>query len=74
MYVREKSMVYSISKTLLKYLETNPFESMLPAGLFKLIYITSRAGGEWFLNVSCVPPTSCVSYYVGEPMGGVVHK
>ena len=46
MYVREKSMVYSISKTLLKYLETNPFESMLPAGLFKLIYITSRAGGE----------------------------
>ena len=73
-YVRKKSMVYSISKTLLKYLETNPFESILPAGLFILIYITSRAGGEWFLNVSCVPPTSCVGYYVGKPMGGVVHK
>lgn len=30
-------MVYSISTTLLKYLETNPFESMLPAGLYYII-------------------------------------
>ena len=31
------SMVYSISTTLLKYLETNPFESMLLAGLYYII-------------------------------------
>ena len=37
MYVWDKSVVYSISTTLLKYLETNPFESMLPAELFILI-------------------------------------